>query len=132
MKKYIMIILTSIIIINLNFCSNENITINKIIKITGKDKVDGKYIIVPQTGCGGCISEIESFIINHYSEYNIIYTFIKSKKEIIIFYKINGVNTENFYFDTNNYLFNEKDENSVYPLQFEILDNRIKNKTYIK
>lgn len=83
-------------------------------------------IIIPGSGCSGCITEAENFYMNNKENKNIffIYTDILSIKSIKLKAGKDVTEKANVYFDINNiFLSNDYNEN-IYPLIFNIKNKK--------
>lgn len=81
-------------------------------------------VIIPESGCGGCISEAESFYIEN-SENNKIYfifTQISSVKSLKLRIGQENINKKNTYIDKENTFLSTNRETNIYPLIFDIRD----------
>ena len=90
-----------------------------------------KYVLViPNAGCGGCISEAETFVSNNYHASDSlcsIFTNLKSSKQIKLRFGDSVYYHPNVIIDTSNrFLFKEK---SVYPILIELKDGIVKKVT---
>jgi hypothetical protein len=90
-------------------------------------------VILPNQGCGGCISEVENFLLHNSKKYDnvkFVLTKIASKKILkqklgdFIYYSSNVyIDNENFFVSTS---FNE----SIYPAILYIKNGKIKDVKY--
>lgn len=103
------------------YISNE---VSKLLSL--KNNCYKNIIILPSTGCSGCITVAEDFFSNNYSnkEYLFVLTNIRSLKLLKNKTGIEVKNKENIYIDKKNIFSNY--ENPIYPVV--ILNNCKKNK----
>ena len=76
-------------------------------------------LIIPGTGCQGCITGVEDFIINNWNRYkNVILVFTNIKSEKIIrlkFKKIFETYSDKIIIDEGNLFFNINEKEKIYP-----------------
>jgi len=90
-------------------------------------------VVLPGQGCGGCITEVENFLINNSQEYdNVIYilTNIFSKK--ILYQKLGDsiCNSSKVYIDSDNKFINTRFKEAQYPAMLYIEKGQIINIEY--
>jgi hypothetical protein len=103
---------------------------NKIAQEMGKelDKYDN-IVIIPGSGCSGCITQAEIFFINniHNERIKFILTCISSRKEMTIRLGKGNIEKENVFIDEKNvfYLLNYHDK--IYPVIAFVEQSKITN-----
>jgi hypothetical protein len=78
------------------------------------------YMLIPNTGCSGCINSAEAVLKNMYqktSKVKFILTNVVSVKTVQVKLGINVTNNENILVDKDN-LFEKSEFNSIYPQVF--------------
>jgi len=108
--------------------SQEEKQARKMLEELELNQANHLYLIIPNSGCGGCISDAENFAIHHLENSNIkvIFTAFSSKKSFRIhlgktFYHQNTVIDSNSYVKTNGLL-------SIYPIALLVKDGELKEK----
>lgn len=87
-------------------------------------------VIIPNEGCGGCISYMEDFYNNHKNNANILYIFSNIISKKILMNKI-GYPTENTLLDYKNEVMNYyPSDKKIYPCILEIYNKKIKKVYY--
>ena len=79
-------------------------------------------VIIPGTGCTGCITEAESFFINNYANEKIkfIFTNILSYKILRLKVGENRLNRKNVLIDKANHFYLDNFEERIYPVRIKI------------
>ncbi len=96
----------------------------------GGNKLANNYsavVLIPQEGCGGCISNATQFITEHIDSLNrvaIIFTGVRDKKLLKLRIDSRFFTRDNVYFDDNN-LFMHLDVASTYPQLLHIKDGQV-------
>jgi len=89
---------------------------------------DYKYlIIIPNSGCSGCITNAETFFIENKERTDVFFVFtrVQSRRELQLRVGEENLNRSNVYIDSNNRLYFKEFEDSVYPVIFSFQDNEI-------
>ncbi|MBR2456261.1 MAG: hypothetical protein IKB31_03750 [Bacteroidaceae bacterium] len=87
-------------------------------------------IIVPNQGCGGCITYMEDFYKNNKYNEKILFIFTNVISKKMLAYKIGEVG-ENTYIDyKNEFIKCYPEGKSIYPCVLEIKNNSVKNIYY--
>lgn len=119
-----------IIIVLLFSCSNpKDEYIKKVyyeLNILNRQILDdySYVIIIPGSGCSGCITEAENFYRNHKDNKNIffIFTDISSIKSIKLKIGKDVIKKSNVYFDMDDTFLSKDYSENIYPLIFNIQD----------
>lgn len=87
-----------------------------------------QYImLIPNSGCTGCISEAEHFFkeYNNRDEILFIFTHVMSNKDLRIRLGKKNIQKENVFIDKNNSFYFEEFEESIYPIVAVIKNKKI-------
>jgi hypothetical protein len=91
------------------------------------------YLILPNEGCAGCISEAEDFTKKHYSfsaKLRFIFTKVKSVKTLKNKLGKEVMNNENVMIDRNNLIPYPDVTNSIYPMIVYVKDGSVYKVAY--
>jgi len=91
-------------------------------------------MILPESGCSGCISSAEKFVFENYksNDLMIIFTGIRSKKLLQIRLNYFDKIPSNIHFDEDNlYALDSKEEGSIYPAIIYTENKKIKKIEYV-
>ena len=87
-------------------------------------------VIIPNEGCGGCISHMEDFYNRHKNNKSILYIFTNIVSKKILINKIGSPN-ENTILDYKNEIMNYyPNDKRIYPCILEIYNRKIKEVYY--
>ncbi len=126
----------SVLILFLIGCSNgneikknNNNEFDALISASKDQFVGKKYVLlIPNAGCGGCISEAETFVTNYYNASDsllCIFTNLRSSKQIKLRLGDSIYFHSNIIIDTTNTFYFE--EKSVYPIVIELENGNVVN-----
>jgi hypothetical protein len=93
----------------------------------------GSYIIIPNQGCEGCISQAEAFVkknITKKDSIRYIFTRIQSTKLLKIKLGSDIMSSNKVLLDTANIIEYPDKKNEIYPMTVTISNHRITNVTY--
>lgn len=115
------ILLSIIILFSICGCTGENENnnqgiINHLKKLTDFDDKKHKAILVmPSSGCSGCISAVEEFVRdNKFPSLLLILTNSSSRKDAV--HRLDLVNPLcDYYWDSDKAFYDPNDENAIYP-----------------
>lgn len=125
--KYLMHIMMGVFLIGLYSCNFDSYleNVQKGLNATPsfKSGIYSYVVIIPNTGCSGCISEAVSFFRNNKDD-NIffIFTNIFSKKDFYLNMGNSIKNKENVFIDINNEFLCEDESINAYPIVIDIRD----------
>lgn len=124
----------SLIYLLLIACSDKHDSLYK--SITALDKnifQEGKYVIIPNQGCEGCISYAESFVKKHIddtTDIRYIFTKIQSVKLLRIKLGSTIIANNKILLDTNNIIIYPEKKNEIYPMVAYIREGHIQRIKY--
>ena len=75
-------------------------------------------VVVPGTGCPGCITGIENFVKGHYNKVRdtkIVMTYVASKKRLTLKLGKECIASDNVFVDNDNFFYHPTSENNIYP-----------------
>lgn len=132
MKRSILSVLLCVIFITFTSCSKNNsysdALSKKISDNLSKDLyLYNKIVIIPGSGCDGCITDAEYFFKNNYENEKImfIFTFVASKKILRLFIGKDNIKRKNIFTDDDNIFYlNDYDEKN-YPYLINIDNGKI-------
>jgi hypothetical protein len=90
-------------------------------------------VILPNQGCGGCISEVENFLLHNSEKYtNIKYVLTKIVSKKILKQKLGDsiYYSPNVYIDNENFFASTSFRESIYPAILYLKNGKIKNIKY--
>jgi thioredoxin-related protein len=96
--------------------------------IQDKSTFDYKYlIIIPNSGCTGCISFAENFFMENKDNQEMFFVFTKifSKKDLKIRIGRDNLTRSNVYIDDENRLYLSQYEENIYPVVFIFQDKKV-------
>ena len=126
-----MILLLSVIIIS---CQGNNLYSfysNGLLKNIPNCNNFEYYIIIPNAGCPGCITNAEDFLVKNLnsSKYFFIITNYSSKKALLQKFNRDILNSKNIVLDTTNIYFASRYKESNYPISILLEGNMVKKIT---
>lgn len=127
-KNYLGIILLSIILIcchKTNYNKQLKFEVNRFLS---REVVEFNYIVlIPGSGCTGCISSAERYFIENVNNAKIkfIFTMITSRKELELRLGKENSLKENVYFDISNQFYLSGYEEKIYPYIMTLSNNRV-------
>jgi hypothetical protein len=140
MKAFKLLSLISLLYLSIISCTSkqkeyEHTQGDKILFILDeKDlKNNNFYVIIPNAGCPGCITQAERFLLENIDSLNrtkFILTNFRSKKNIRIKLGAETINNPKIIFDHNSE-FSKGGLNSIYPIIIYLIEGKIHNIEYI-
>ncbi len=84
-------------------------------------------VIIPSSGCTGCITQAENFFVDHYKQQDIkfIFTNLFSYKVLKIKVGVEKIRQKNVFVDSLNLFYLDKFKERIYPFKIEIKENKI-------
>lgn len=133
MKKYIMKkawITLMVCLLGCHSSSYSSMLLKCFFEIEIFERSDFNYkylIVIPSSGCPGCISYAENFFIENRERTDIFFVFtnIYSKKDLKIRVGESNLSLANVYVDSHNRLYLSKYDDNKYPVFFKFQDNNI-------
>lgn len=129
--KYSLIFLCALI---LGACSANNESLHKSINALDNNMLPaGRYIIIPNQGCEGCISHAEAFVkknIGGPDNIRYIFTRIQSIKLLKIKLGNDIMASNKILLDTANIIEFPDKKNDIYPMIVTVNNHKITNITY--
>lgn len=99
--------------------------------INGKNKI----VVVPGTGCAGCITGVEYFIDENYSKYSdVVFVFTNIQSVKLMKQKMGKVQfweADNIILDSENDFYNTDNKNKIYPVVIDLYKHKIRGINYI-
>lgn len=114
-----------LLIIMTTACSaKEEMYANKVIRLLQENKIKTEYfthiVIIPEVGCGGCISEAEHFLQeNQEEDILFIFTKVRSEKELRLRHG-NILKRKNVIIDKEQEYSANEEEINIYPILIDI------------
>lgn len=93
-----------------------------------KDSLSYKYVVlIPNSGCSGCISNAENFYLENVnnSDIKFIFTYIASKKNLYLKLNREFLSKNNVYIDLKNDFHFKNFKESIYPIVFFIENGQV-------
>jgi hypothetical protein len=86
-----------------------------------------KIIIIPGSGCNGCISNAEKFFLQNVKNEKIkfILTYNFSRKNLLLKLKKENISRSNVLIDDNNIFYLRRYEERIYPVTIKIINGKI-------
>ncbi len=128
MTKTIICILGFLLLVGCQSQSFEQAVKNSFDNYLDTTVVDYKYVmLIPNSGCTGCISDAEYFFkeYNDKSEILFIFTHIISKKDLRIRVGKENLQRKNVLIDIENRFYFEQFQESIYPIVAVIKDKEV-------
>ena len=128
MNKTIICILGFLLLVGCQSQSFEQAVKNSFDNYLDTTVVDYKYVmLIPNSGCTGCISDAEYFFkeYNDKSEILFIFTHIISKKDLRIRVEKEILQRKNVLIDIENRFYFEQFQESIYPIVAVIKDKEV-------
>lgn len=128
MNKTIICILGFLLLVGCQSQSFEQAVKNSFDNYLDTTVVDYKYVmLIPNSGCTGCISDAEYFFkeYNDKSEILFIFTHIISKKDLRIRVEKENLQRKNVLIDIENRFYFEQFQESIYPIVAVIKDKEV-------
>ncbi|WP_301704513.1 hypothetical protein [uncultured Parabacteroides sp.] len=128
MNKTIICILGFLLLVGCQSQSFEQAVKNSFDNYLDTTVVDYKYVmLIPNSGCTGCISDAEYFFkeYNDKSEILFIFTHIISKKDLRIRVGKENLQRKNVLIDIENRFYFEQFQESIYPIVAVIKDKEV-------
>jgi hypothetical protein len=94
---------------------------------------EGTYVIIPNQGCDGCISQAEDFVRKHITsapQVRYIFTRIQSTKLLSIKLGSTVMSSKRVLLDSSNVIVYPDRKNNIYPMIVTISDHKISGITY--
>lgn len=132
MRNLIKSILFCILLLIIAACENTNYgeKIYDVAKLELGENISGynKIIIIPGSGCTGCISNAEKFFLENHAntEIKFIFTHYYSLKNMML--RLGGFNNvlqPNVFIDDNDIFYFLEYEEHIYPYVIEIKNNKV-------
>lgn len=118
----------------LGACSENNAVLRKSIQaLDSKMFSEGKYVIIPNQGCEGCISHAEAFVKKHITEQdNIRYIFTKIQSVKLLKIKLGSdvISNSKIFLDTANTIEYPDKKNDIYPMIVTVHGQKITTINY--
>lgn len=92
------------------------------------EKVDYEYvIIIPGSGCTGCITNAENYFLSNVGNNKIKFVFTNnfSKKQLFIKLKKTNLQRSNIFIDNDNYFYLIDYDKSIYPYRAKVINKEI-------
>jgi hypothetical protein len=114
------------------FCCKHNTYYNEIVSVVNSHLSDDlkryeKIVIIPGSGCSGCITQAEDFFLKNVKNEKIkfILTYNFSKKNLTLKLKKENVDRPNVLIDNDNVFYLQKYEERIYPVTLKIVKGKI-------
>lgn len=124
----------SLLFLFLISCSAGNDSLYKSITVLDTNMLaTGSYVVIPNQGCEGCISQAEDFVkknINHSDNVRYIFTRIQSTKLLGIKLGRDVMDSKKILLDTANIISYPDKKNDIYPMVVTLKNRRITHLTY--
>lgn len=118
----------------LSSCSSNNESLRKNIAALDSNMLStGSYVIIPNQGCEGCISQAEDFVKKHITgtdNIRYIFTRIQSTKLLKIKLGSDIMRSRKILLDTANIIEYPDKKNDIYPMIVTVSDHKITHVTY--
>jgi hypothetical protein len=114
-------------------CSEEHVSLRTSIHSLDTDMLStGSYVIIPNQGCEGCISEAEAFVKKNITKSNIRYIFTRIQSTKLLKIKLGNdiMNSQKILLDTANTIEYPDKKNDIYPMIVTVSDHKITGITY--
>jgi hypothetical protein len=116
-----------------NACSEEHAPLRKNIHALDADMLStGTYVIIPNQGCEGCISQAEAFVKKNITKDNIRYVFTKIQSTKLLKIKLGNdiMSSRKILLDTANIIEYPDKKNDIYPMIVTVSNHKITRITY--
>lgn len=115
-------------------CGDDHTNLRKAIDVLDASKLaTGRYVIIPNQGCEGCISTAEAFIKKHVDSpdgIRYIFTRIQSVKLLRIKLGSSVMSSRKVLLDTANVIEYPDKEKEIYPMIVRLKDHKIDKVAY--
>lgn len=115
-------------------CSADNSSLHRSIRTLDNHMLsDGTYVIIPNQGCEGCISQAEAFVKKNIAKKDSIryvFTKIQSAKLLKIKLGTDILNSSKVLLDTANIIIYPDKKNEIYPMIVTLSENKISSIKY--
>lgn len=84
-------------------------------------------VLIPESGCTGCISEAENFFLKNKEKTNILFLFTKFQieKDLKLKLRINSLNSSNIFLDKENRYYLSKYDECKYPVVISLRKGKV-------
>lgn len=114
-------------------CSEEHASLHKSIHSLDADMfTTGTYVIIPNQGCEGCISQAEAFVKKNITKDSIRYIFTRIQSTKLLRIKLGNdiMSSRKILLDTANIIEYPDKKNDIYPMIITVFDHKISRITY--
>jgi len=111
-----------------NACTEDHASLYKSIHSLDTDMLStGTYVIIPNQGCEGCISQAEAFVKKNITKNNIRYVFTRIQSTKLLRIKLGNdiMSSRKILLDTANIIVYPDKKNNIYPMTVTVSDHKI-------
>lgn len=114
-------------------CAEDHASLRKSIHSLDADMLStGTYVIIPNQGCEGCISQAEAFVKKNITKNNIRYVFTRIQSTKLLKIKLGNdiMSSRKVLLDTANKIEYPDKKNDIYPMIVTVSDHKVSRITY--